>query len=365
MVLNSKLVLGLDRGVKFILLSASLITVLTGCGININSTDTTSTNSIGGLFFSESKGDKWAKRSAIMGTTQVSSFSGADVWTFVVDPSDRKALYVGTQADGLFFSLDSGAGWQHSNSLGSVFVRSIAIDPQFSCTLYVTVTNKLLKSVDCTRTWQTVYVDNDQAVTINSVVVDPKNGSKIYIATSRGEVLKSVDRGNAWQAAYRIQGKIAKLFINPKNVQNIYASSDKFGLSVTTNSGSTWDTLDKQLTTFDDSVLFKDMSFSGLDVNRIFIATRYGLLRTDNGGKNWSKIDLITPKDKATINALAVNPQNDLELYYVTNSTFYRSVDGGKTWKAMELPTSRIGSTLTVDSRVPNWLFMGVREIKK
>lgn len=355
MNLNSKL--------KIISLSALLVALLSGCGIQVSNSGTASTNTAGGLFFSENKGDRWAQRSAIMGTTKVSSFSGTDVWTLKVDPSDSNALYVGTMADGLFFSLDSGASWQRSKSLGGVFVRSIAIDPQFSCTIYVTVANKLLKSVDCTRTWQTAYVDNDKSVTINSVVVDPKDGGKIYLATSRGEVLKSQDRSNSWKAVYRIEGKISKLFMNPKDGQNIYAASEKYGLSVTTNGGSSWVTLDKQLKSFDEGAVFKDLAFSGLDVNRIFIATRYGLLRTDNGGKNWSKIDLITPKVKATINALAVNPQNDSEIYYATNTTFYRTVDEGKTWTAKELPTSRSASVLSVDQKVANWVFLGVRSI--
>lgn len=356
MTLHSKL--------KFIGLWSLLLVVLTGCGVQVGTSGTASTNDTGGLFFSENKGDSWLQKSSILGTTKVSSFSGTDVWTLTMDPSDRKALYVGTMADGLFFSLDSAQSWQRSKGLGSVFVRSIAIDPQFSCTIYVAVANKLLKSVDCARTWQTTYVDNDKTVVMNSVVIDPKNGSKIYLATSRGDVLRSQDRGNSWQAAYRIQGKITKLYINPKDGQNIYAASDKYGLSMTTNGGTTWVTLEKPLKTFDEGAIFKDLAFSGLEVNKIFIATRYGLLRTENGGKNWSKIDLVTPQVKATINALAVNPQNDAEIYYVTNTTFYRTIDSGKTWTAKELPTSRSGSTLLVDPEVANWLFMGVRAIQ-
>ncbi|MEI8361156.1 MAG: YCF48-related protein [bacterium] len=351
---------------KFNLLALNLflLTFLTGCGINIGSNNTTTASrDFGGLFFSESKGDKWVQKSSMMSTTKVSSFSGTDIVSFAADPADRRALYVGTLANGLFFSLDSGIGWQKSVSLGNVLVRSIAIDPQFSCTIYVAIGNRLQKSVDCSRTWQPVYVDNDKTVTISAVVIDPKNGGKVYLTTSRGEVLKSQDRGSSWKPIYRIQGKISKLFINPRDGQNMYAASEKYGLSVTTDGGANWTTLEKPLKAFDEGASVKDLVFSGMDVNRLFIATKYGLLKTDNGGKNWTKIDLITPKVKATINALAVNPQNDLEIYYVTNTTFYRSVDGGKAWTTKELPTSRIGSTLWVDPEVANWIFMGVKAL--
>jgi hypothetical protein len=74
---------------------------------------------------------------------------------------------------------------------------------------------------------------------------------------------------------------------------------------------------------------------------------------------------LITPEAKATINAVAVNPGNTEEIYYVTDSTFYKSTDGGNAWKTLALPSSRAGKILMVDQKEPNTIYLGVVELKK
>ncbi|PKM87849.1 hypothetical protein CVU83_02450, partial [Candidatus Falkowbacteria bacterium HGW-Falkowbacteria-2] len=79
----------------------------------------------------------------------------------------------------------------------------------------------------------------------------------------------------------------------------------------------------------------------------------------------WENIKLITPEKDAIINAVAVNPKNSQELFYVTNTTFFRSLDGGVTWTSKKLPTTRAGSDLLVDFNNPNIMYMGTLKIDK
>jgi hypothetical protein len=60
-----------------------------------------------------------------------------------------------------------------------------------------------------------------------------------------------------------------------------------------------------------------------------------------------------------------ISPKNVEEIYYATNTTFYRTSDGGKNWTTRKLPTSRAGWRLIVDPEDTNVIYMGVREIKK
>ena len=60
---------------------------------------------------------------------------------------------------------------------------------------------------------------------------------------------------------------------------------------------------------------------------------------------------------------MALNPQNADEVYYITNTTFYRSLDGGKNWTT-KLLTSRVGSDLSVDPKDGNLIYLGVKTVK-
>jgi photosystem II stability/assembly factor-like uncharacterized protein len=81
----------------------------------------------------------------------------------------------------------------------------------------------------------------------------------------------------------------------------------------------------------------------------MFIATEKVILRSSDNGYTWENIKLIQPEKDAIINAIAVNPQNSNEIYYVTNTTFFRSSDAGITWTTKKLPTKRSGRVLLID----------------
>lgn len=342
-----------------ILLSAAL--TLSAC--SVSTSGSTASSGTGSLFRSDNAGQTWVSKSSILGVTRAGNFASAKITTIKLDPNDHKAIYVGTADSGMFYSYSSGEGWQWVTSLGRAYVRSIAVSPVYKCTIYASIDNKVYKTIDCARTWVQTYYDNDPLVTINSIVTDPKDGSKVYMGTSRGEVIKSTDWGESWRTINRFDSKVLKLFVNPKNGNNLYAVTTNDGLAISTNGGSAWQSLKSTLATYDDGIV-KDLAFSGENANRLFIATRYGLLKSDNNGKTWGKIELITPKDKATINALIVDPTNDDEIYYTTNTTFYNSKDGGTNWTSKKLPVNRIGWVMNIDPINPNQLFMGMVDAK-
>lgn len=340
---------------------AIVATTLAGCSIGTSTTATQ--NSAGSIFRSDTGGVTWVPKSSIMAVSRVGNFAQAKIATIEIDPNDHLALYAGTSDSGMFFSYDSGESWQWVKSLGKSYIRSIAVAPKYKCTIFAAIDNKLYKSIDCARSWVQTYYDNDPLVTINSVVTDPKDGSKVYMATSRGEVIKSSDWGESWRTINRFDSRVLKLFINPKNGAYLYAATANDGLSVSVNSGLTWQSLKKPLEQFNDGIV-KDLSFSGESATKLYIATKFGILKSENNGLNWAKIDLITPTEKAVINALAVDPTDDNNLYYTTNTTFYNSKDGGKNWTSKKLPSARIGWVLKIDPVNTNQIFLGVVDLK-
>ncbi len=346
-----------------ILLLIISVFALSGCSISLKSD---SSGSNGGVYFTNNKGDNW-QRKVLIPTTSGSpkSIAGLDVSSIAIDPSDHKAIYFGSVSNGLFYSYDQGAGWRHASPLKQITITNVAVDPDSKCIIYTAIGNKLLKSTDCNRTWEQVYNDNSINVLINTIAIDAYDTSIIYIGTSRGEIIKSVDRGGNWQTIGRFDDDVKEIVINPSDSRIIFTATLNKGIFRTKDGGENWLSLKENLEEFRRANRFKDIVIPVTDSGEVFLANGYGLLKTTDYGDTWKSINLITPETKTVINSLAVNPNNSDEIYYVTNSTFYRSLDGGESWATKKLPTTRAGWKLLVDYEDPNIIYMGVRTLKK
>ena len=95
---------------KFILLG--LVLVLTGQGCVLFGGDgNTATGPGGSVHFSDDQGATW-KQMAIMPTVSgISSIAGVNALAYEIDPSDQTVMYMGTEANGMLYTLDSGSTW--------------------------------------------------------------------------------------------------------------------------------------------------------------------------------------------------------------------------------------------------------------
>jgi len=356
---------------------------LVGCsGINIQTnTSSKTTNDLAGVFVSPNKGESFKYMSATpsaYGTP--GSISGVNVNELKADPSDNAAIYLASEDKGLFYTYNINNGWNDVTSLPQKTITDVAIDARNKCTIYAAIENKLYKSDDCARNWSEIYVDSDPAVIVNAVAVDYYNNKNVYLGTSRGDVLKSLDYGRSWKAIQRLTDGVARIFVSPSDSRIIYVASSKNGLfrfnsndAMNLNDlsnyqnkfdGKNWIDLNSALKDYNLGFNFKGLVFSDSD-NSMFLAGEKVLLKSTDAGVTWTKINLVTPEAETNINAIAVSPKNSKELYYVTDTTFYKSIDGGNTWITKALPTSLSGNALLIDSVDPNIIYMGIKKIKK
>lgn len=347
--------------------AVALLALLAGCSLSFNTGSGSDSGSQqaadAGVFKSADKGSAWEQKALIAGVGRQKSIANVDIISLAMDPQDNKAIYAGSDDNGLFFSYDAGASWQLAASLGKVSVTDVAVDPKNKCVVYAVVANKVFKSVDCSRSWSQVYFDNELDLEINDLAVN-NNGNDIFIGTSRGEVIKSSDSGASWRTLDRFNSAVKKIVINPANPKVIFIGTNAKGIFRSTDGGEKWFSLDDNLKSFDNSQRFRDLTVIGGDKKTVFLATNYGLLKSVNDGDSWAKIELITPEKEAKINAIAVNPDNAAEIYYVTNTTFYRSLDGGQNWTSKKLPSSRAGWRILLDYQDANVVYLAAKRSK-
>jgi photosystem II stability/assembly factor-like uncharacterized protein len=319
----------------------------------------------GGLFRSGDRGETWQQRIDVPATGgQQRSIGGVDIATIVQDPSDAAALYIGTTENGMFYSYDGGATWQQSAQIARGRIASIAVDPAHKCTVLLTAENKLLKTDDCSRSWKVAYTDARPERKTTAVLIDDFNPRIVWLSTDSGDVLKSEDGGTSWTSMNDFKNPVLKMAMHNADSRRLIVATKSSGLWRTNDGGATWQDLRDGYKQFSGAAEFTDMALGASDANVIVLASKYGLIRSNDFGDSWFGVDLVTPPGSTLIYSVGIDPKDANGLYYGTSTTFYRSPNGGVNWVPKSLPTMRTATVLLVDRTDSNVLYMGVTRFK-
>jgi len=346
---------------KMYIIFGVLVFIVLG-GLGCVSIGTAPQGSDGGVFKSSDKGETWAQSNAVPTAKGIGNLNGIAVANLVFDPQDNKAIYLGSAGSGLFYTWDAGDNWKYAENLGVGNINSVAIAYNNKCTIYIAAQNKILKTIDCARSWQNQYFDTRPNVYVSYLAVNPLNSDTIYAGLSTGDLLRSADKGESWAIINRFNNKIQKIYIHPKTAGLIFVALQNDGLWKSADSGKSWADLRQKMGQFSGSNEVYDVDFDK-DGKTIYLTSNFGIIVSEDSGASWRKIDLLTPPNGAKIYSLAINPNNSKEIYYSTASTFYSSFDGGKNWITKKLLTSRAGVDIMVDPENSNIIYLGTRKL--
>ena len=291
-------------------------------------------------------------------------------------PSQPGVFYVGVNNGGVWKTGDYGRTWnpifdqEPTGSVGDVAVAQS--DPNI---IYVgsgegiqrpdlSVGDGVYKSTDGGKTWtNTGLKDGEQ---IGSVVVDPHDANRVFVAVlghpyganvERG-VYRSTNGGAAWQKVlYKDENTGAvQVGFNPLNTQTVYADlwaarqgpwengawqGPASGLFKSTDGGSTWRQLTDGLPTTAQHLGRIGFTVAPSDSNRLYATVDAqdlgGIYRSDDGGEHWRRTNSEARlwgrgDDFAEVK---VHPKNP-DIVYVANTSTYRSTDGGNSFLAFK-----------------------------
>jgi photosystem II stability/assembly factor-like uncharacterized protein len=198
------------------------------------------------------------------------------------------------------------------------------------------------------------------------VAVDHFNPNIVWMANNAGDLYKSGDGGGSWALVKNFDNNpILKLAMSPTDSRRLYVGTKNAGVWRTDDGGGSWKNLSTAYAKFAGAIEFSDMALGVSDPNVVVLATRFGLVRSLDGGDAWDKIDLLTPPGTTQIYSLAVDPKEPANIYYGTATTFYRTPNGGANWVPKKLPTTRAATVLMVDAVNSAVLYMGVTRFKQ
>ncbi|NCF75099.1 MAG: hypothetical protein GWO87_01250, partial [Xanthomonadaceae bacterium] len=273
---------------------------------------------------------------------------------------DNQAIYLGTERSGIYFTYDGGIRWNKIKSFPDGKVYSIKVDPKNKCVIYATFKNSIKKTIDCGRTWKTVFVDNNTKLSITTLSIDPNNTNIIYAGTSKGVIHKSFDRGNTWSTPfYKIGDFIMKFLIDKHNSNIIYLATKKKGIFKTDNAGVDWSDINSSLKKFKGYNDYRDMFFNVSKKDSLILVCKYGLLKTEDGGISWTSLPLLTSPGKADIKVALFDSKNDSIVYYATKTTFYKTINNGSDWTTMKMFSSKTPTCMISDPENSSIIYIG------
>lgn len=344
-------------GVKKVIFSILLTAVfISGCTVGVGGNQSPV---VAGVFKSVDKGETWFTRNIFLHSGGVGTINGVGVKNFIFDPLDPKTIYLPTVASGLLYSYDTADSWQRLGSLGQGRTDDIAVDPFDKCNLFATKANTLVKSTDCGRTWAETLINSKSDSRLSAVAVDSFTQGIVYAGDSVGDILKSEDEGVNWRVVHRTASPVVKFLINQSDTRIIYAATHRKGIFKSTDGGNSWAGINDGLKKYSGVFEYKHLMFDVTLPDALLYVSKYGLLKTNDGGATWVPITLITPPATTDILAAAISPVNNQEIFYASRSTFYKTSDGGANWITKRLPSRAVPTALSIDPSVPTVLYLG------
>jgi hypothetical protein len=179
--------------------------------------------------------------------TDASRNSVGRVTTIAVHPTSPSTIYVGARGSGLWKTDDGGSSWRPiTDSLPTVNVRGVAIDPSAHSRLYLATGVGVFRSDDAGSQWIQLSTGdlNARVVDGGALLVDPSDPTRLFL-TSEDGVYRSTTSGASWEFVLS-GGRAGSLVMNPTTPAQLHAAlandndSSVNGIYQSDDSGASW-----------------------------------------------------------------------------------------------------------------------------
>lgn len=271
----------------------------------------------------------------------------SDVFSVIVDPVNPAVVYA-SACSGIYKSESAGELFHKIQGIPSSARRTrvLQMDPIHHEIVYAGTTEGLWKTVDAGVTWKRITAGN---IIVNDVLVDPRDGSRVLLATDRSGVLVSEDAGGSFAASNHgfVHRQVATVLMDRNDSSVLYAGvlNDKEfgGVFTSRDGGQNWTQLSAGLEGRDIFVLRQAEDGS------VIAGTNRGIFQLASGGTQWQPLNVLEVEKRGRGARRSNEPEvwvrvqfngrvNALQLgtakwYAATSDGLLTSTDQGRTWR--------------------------------
>jgi len=272
----------------------------------------------------------------------------SDVFSIIVDPTNPANVYA-SACSGIYKSENAGELFRKIQGIpfSARRTRILRGDPSNPSVVYAGTTQGLWKTANAGKTWKQI---TNSEIVVNDVLVDPRNSSRLLLATDRGGVMQSDNGGLSFSSSNHgyTHRYVTAILADVKNPDTIFvglANDREWGGVFSFRDRGAWQQ--------------KSAGLGGRDVfalkqtpNGTLIAgTNHGIFVLDRDGHTWRPSNDIKAKkspiqraaktkllDPPSVTDALMNARvNDIDIasnrwLVATSAGLFTSMDAGSTW---------------------------------
>lgn len=281
------------------------------------------------------------------GETWFSLFEGNPVNCVAMDPENPNQLLLGDVDGKIWISTDGGSTWQNiSSNYPGYSIKALAFGGVNELWIGTAILNGtgngyIYHSVDNGKTWHPIDMSQAETSEIHSIFVDPHDRGVVYVglrdihnemfdAQEDIYLLKTSDAGKNWQVLHLPHtDAMVNIIGSTSHDSTIYLGTGGYFFS-SSDAGQTWNDVSPLGRNGD----MYDIAVDPDDPDNLYLPRRaYGIVRSSNGGKEWTPINqgLLN----TTISLIALGDASGSTIYVtsVNGEGTYKSTDSGSTWE--------------------------------
>jgi photosystem II stability/assembly factor-like uncharacterized protein len=237
-----------------------------------------------GVFRSKDGGDSWERMSP------ANHADIKNIESVAIDPKDPNVVYAGTWHLA-WKTADGGANWQHINKgmVDDSDVFSIIVDHSNPANVFASACSGIYKSVTAGEQFSKIQGIPFSARRTRVLHQDPSNPNIIYAGTTEG-LWKTMDLGKTWKRVSNPEIVVNDVLVDPRNSSRVLLATDRSGILASNDGASTWTASNHGYTHRYVSAIVADQKES----NTIYVAVVNdrefgGVFYSHDGGQHWSQ----------------------------------------------------------------------------
>lgn len=340
-----------------------LFLVFTVSGCTILNTGTGGSKKIGGVLRSRDAGIGWELKNKV---NEKQTITGVDVLAMAIDPVDTQRMYLGTAKNGIALSKNGAENWEKLKFPGNK-VYGIAINYYAPSNIYALgVTGgrgKVYRTDNYGQEWKEVYTEPADGTVIISIVMDKNNPSILYLGTSGGVIIKTVDGGETWRNIHLAAGPVSQILFGGGSDSHIYFLVHKKQVLVSDLNGDNIRVIGGKLKEGKAKMgAIYSMAVNDNDNGGLYVGTDKGMFRSFDAGENLEEVNILASSREFPIRSIAINPENSQDIIYSAAQAIYKSADGGKNWSTNQLNTGKLISSILYNPSDVNTVYASLRD---